>query len=94
MEAFYGGKKCVITKLSRNVEWSHMFEADLDVSNRRVRLNTYRISHKDTDYEIISFRSCLVATYVQIDTRNMLLRFERISCQVLLFFSFCQLISD
>jgi len=64
MELFYGGKKCVITNLSRNVQWFHMLDAALGVSSPRVRLNVYWILHKVANHEPISFRICLGATYV------------------------------
>lgn len=62
-----------------------MLDEALVVSSPRVRLKVYWILHIVAENEPISFRICLVATYVQIDISNMP-RFERILCHVLLSF--------
>ena len=36
MSGFYGGKRCVITKVLRHVEWSHLLDAALESSNTHV----------------------------------------------------------
>jgi hypothetical protein len=37
LRGFYGGKKCVVTRNTDSVQWAHILDAALDVSNPHVR---------------------------------------------------------
>ncbi len=92
MEAFYGGKKCIITNLSRNVHWSHMLDAASVVSNTRVCLNPYRILHKMLTMNQLAFS--MLSRNLRADRHPRHAAEVRENLVPSTSFCFCQLISD